>query len=457
MKTAYLILLSLALVSASQAAVLTVTNTADDMSAGCLRWCIERAQPGDEIQFDPSLDGQAIVLGGEELVVDKELTIAGSGPENTILDGNHASRVLRILAWDVTISSMTIRGGSSEFGGGIQTEGGWGITLDDCTVIGNSAKSSGGGIRIWGGGMISLTNSRIVGNTAGWTGGGVSADGAYYLTATDCTIADNTSSYGGGGGLYVAARQPDDPPTTLRRCSIVNNNGGGVRVPIQTRMVIEDSVISQNGGGGVTNSGWLYIARTTISGNTSGGADNSRFLTLANSTVSGNSGGGIHTRLSGEARTTLSSTTVTANDAWGVRKAHGIVYFENSVVADQVGADDCRNDDQRVPFVSEGHNLDSDDSCGFVQASDIAGEDPRLGPLQDNGGPTWTHAPLEGSPVIDRGWCDPGTDQRGTPRPLDGNRDHVWICDIGAVEYNPFAFRVVGPGGDAIVVPADGE
>ena len=89
-----------------------------------------------------------------------------------------------------------------------------------------------------------------------------------------------------------------------------------------------------------------------------------------------------------------------------------------------------------------------------------------LGPLQDNGGPTWTHMPLEGSPVIDRGIClstsiplPEGlqlapilTDQRGVRRPIDGDQDGVMLCDIGAVEYRPpSVFEPVSePGGDII-------
>lgn len=62
--------------------------------------------------------------------------------------------------------------------------------------------------------------------------------------------------------------------------------------------------------------------------------------------------------------------------------------------------------------------------------------DPRLGPLQDNGGPSFTHALLTGSPAIDAGddsTCTV-TDQRGLPRPLDGNLDGVVHCDLGAYE-----------------------
>jgi hypothetical protein len=93
---------------------------------------------------------------------------------------------------------------------------------------------------------------------------------------------------------------------------------------------------------------------------------------------------------------------------------------------------------------SLGHNLDSDGTCNLTELTDLPNTDPMLGPLQDNGGPTWTHALLPGSPAInaipvadctydDDG--DPGTpevpvaeDQRGVQRPQ--NTD----CDIGAYE-----------------------
>jgi hypothetical protein len=67
-----------------------------------------------------------------------------------------------------------------------------------------------------------------------------------------------------------------------------------------------------------------------------------------------------------------------------------------------------------------------------------------LGPLQDNGGPTLTHLPLPASLVIDTGnstGCVDNTgnplttDQRGAPRPVDGNGDTIAICDKGATEF----------------------
>ncbi len=55
--------------------------------------------------------------------------------------------------------------------------------------------------------------------------------------------------------------------------------------------------------------------------------------------------------------------------------------------------------------------------------------DPLLGPLQNNGGPTFTLELLPGSPAINAGDCTNSfTDQRGDPRPVGP------VCDIGPFE-----------------------
>jgi hypothetical protein len=64
--------------------------------------------------------------------------------------------------------------------------------------------------------------------------------------------------------------------------------------------------------------------------------------------------------------------------------------------------------------------------------------DPRLGPLQDNGGPTQTEALQAGSAAIDQGAGCEITDQRGLPRPSGP------ACDIGAYEVTPPAVNVGG-------------
>jgi hypothetical protein len=95
---------------------------------------------------------------------------------------------------------------------------------------------------------------------------------------------------------------------------------------------------------------------------------------------------------------------------------------------------------------SLGYNLSSDDASGFLnQTSDQNSTDPMLGPLQDNGGPTFTHALLTGSPAINAG--DPNFnpnnfnppmlyDQRGTGfARVVNNRIDIGAFEVQAATY----------------------
>ena len=76
-------------------------------------------------------------------------------------------------------------------------------------------------------------------------------------------------------------------------------------------------------------------------------------------------------------------------------------------------------------------------TCSLNTANgSLPNTDPHLGPLQNNGGYTWTHALLWNSPGIDGGnnnLCS-STDQRGVDRPIDGDGDGLAVCDIGSFE-----------------------
>ena len=244
--------------------------------------------------------------------------------------------------------------------------------------------------------------------------------------------------------------------------SIVSRNQGGIFN--SGTLTLINSTVSDNrpGIGGITNSGTLTLINSTVSGNNRG-IRNSGTATLINSTVSGNSdpskGGGIFN--SGTAN--LFNATITNNQAGssgsssssgslgsggGVFNASGATFnFQNSIVAgnfETVGmpapppintifvstSGECDG-----TINSIGSNLMTIADCTVSGNAPILG-DPSLGPLQNNGGPTQTHALLSGSPAIDAG--DPGgcrdefgvlltTDQRGFSRPALG-------CDIGAFE-----------------------
>jgi hypothetical protein len=101
---------------------------------------------------------------------------------------------------------------------------------------------------------------------------------------------------------------------------------------------------------------------------------------------------------------------VSANSAGGFVSDAGTTLV-NSIVAGQTSGADFDG-----TYTDGGHNL--------------VGGDPKLGPLQDNGGPTQTMGLLPGSPAVDAGVAivDLTTDQRGVARP---QRNGV---DIGAFE-----------------------
>jgi hypothetical protein len=314
-----------------------------------------------------------------------------------------------------SISGVTIKNGkSTNFGGGLISSGN--LTLVNVTITKNIVN----GLNDWGGGIF---NSGP-------------------LTINNCTISDNIS--GGhnayGGGIY------NQGPMTIVNSTISGNTTSG----------------SVGQGGGILNVGAVAtIKNTTISGNTAtngGGVYTVGFpIAIINSTISGNfstvSGGGIY---ASSGTTGLFNVTITNNRAnsdgagvgigGGVANASGsTLNFQNSIIA--------RNENV-VVIGGGGLILNFDDCAGTITSltsnlmrgidssyctvnGPVTIADPNLGPLKDNGGATFTHAPSSGSPAIDGGnssGCtdDVGafitTDQRGLHRP-EGTR-----CDEGAFE-----------------------
>ena len=216
----------------------------------------------------------------------------------------------------------------------------------------------------------------------------------------------------GGGGIFVA----DGASLTLTNCTLTHN-----------------AAARANEGGAlyVTDGGTAKLTNCTVSENSAyypgGGVANSGIVTLTNCTLSGNTGGyGGGGGLYNEGTATLTNCTLSGNSAQMGDGIEGPATLTNTIVANNA-SENCQG-----TVVSLGHNLDSDGTCGLAAPGDLSHVDPRLGQLQDNGGPTFTHALLPGSPAIDAGSPDcppPATDQRGAKR--------IPPCDIGAYELVP--------------------
>ncbi len=209
-------------------------------------------------------------------------------------------------------------------------------------------------------------------------------------------------------------------------------------------------------GGGISNRAMLTLDGVTLTGNRTtgqgGGLFNRGVALLTNVTVSGNfangSGGGI---ANGAGSAKSNNVTVTANtadadqdgvgDGGGIAILQGVFGVGNSIVGGNLDASlVTRHPDCSGVLASQGYNLIADPSgctLGGRLAGNILGQDPALGPLQDNGGPTATHAPAAHSPALDAanpltpgsgGLACAAVDQHGLARPV-GPR-----CDMGAFE-----------------------
>ena len=253
---------------------------------------------------------------------------------------------------------------------------------------------------------LTLTGGRTTGNngpfTAIYHGGAIRSVTSGLLTIKESTISGNstTGDKADGGGIYAAN-------LTLTQSTVSGNSTAG----------------SNALGGGIFAS-TLSLVQSTVSGNgttgagANGGGIFASYLTIALSTVTGNHvtgiGGGIYkNNPSSNSPLSISGSILSGNTATGGNpdlRSQGNVTVNRSLIGTGV-----------IPNAG---------------SNNISTNNPLLGPLADNGGPTKTHALLVGSPAIDAG--DPaittGVDQRGLLRVVDGDGVGGARVDIGAYE-----------------------
>ena len=303
-----------------------------------------------------------------DLDITDSLQIIGSGVGKTFIDADGLDRVFDIREADITVSlsGVSVINGRLPSGLVYEQKGGGGLRNRGSLVLDR----------------VMISDNMVLGAMNGDAGGGLFNQGT--CTVTRSTIQGNFAH--AGGGLF---------------------NGS------QANLQVRESTIygnSSRGGGGLMNEGATELVNSTLSGNSAAGGGtpfggalwNRSRLQLVQCTIAenfANSGGGINNTET----VSLINTLLSANTGGNCRSTAG--------------------------FVSNEHNLDSDNSCGLT-AADLKNIDPRLASLDDNGGPTRTHALNPGSPAIDGGKTVVGitTDQRGLARPQRK------AFDIGAFE-----------------------
>jgi predicted outer membrane repeat protein len=380
------VLLLCAIAMQAHAATITVTNT-NDSGTGSLRQALAVAHDGDSITFAVS---GTITLTSGGLGVNKSVTISGPGADQLSIVGPSQFQSVFFVSAIATISGLTIRNGAD----GIDNGGT--LTVRNCVISGNSIDGIGNGA------SLTVVNSNVSDNDG---------SGIFNITGelgvVTATILSTTVSGNSAGGVVAAPHFFGGRAyITITDCTISGNSGGilGAR----TKLTVANSTISGNSagtsGGGISVSPGIIgvnldssIVNSTISGNSAGtsggGISTSATLRVANCTITGNSapsGGGIYNVGSSE----ISNTILNAG-------ALGENIFNNGGTV-----------------TSDGYNLSSDDGGGYLTGpGDQINTDPLLGPLQDNGGPTFTHALFPGSPAINAGDPNftppPSYDQRG--------------------------------------------
>lgn len=328
-------------------------------NTGDLRYCLTQANDeaaGTASTITFTVNG-TITLAGHELVINNDVTIDGPGKNLLTIDANLGSRVFYVApGHTVTIAKLRMQRGNGTGndlsgldsedrqgdGGGVLNDGsdltlshcdildctspvqytnatrpthGGGVlngadsrnaklTVDFCTIAGNTASDSYGSISDGGGGGIKnvstgsgqatlvVTNSVIDNNTTNGKGGGIFNYVAVHgtkavVTVSDSTLSRNSAARGGGGLCSTVESSNDTATVTITNCEIFENTtdsddgGGGVLNgsrggPADMTLIgcsIYDNEATAAGGGGVCNNGLLgrpnlTVSRCTLNGNT---------------------------------------------------------------------------------------------------------------------------------------------------------------------------------------------
>jgi hypothetical protein len=406
-------------------ATLLVTNT-NDTGAGSLRQTVLDASSfeSDIIQFAPNVLGVIRFTNGV-LGIDKSLSIRGPGASLLTLDGRNSDQLFVLLSGNIAVSGFTIANGRYQGtsgnpeqdgfqarGGGIFNQAT--LALSDCILSNNAAIGGAGGTTTVGfggnggngrGGAIEnigtlfMTNCFLVSNSAVGGAGGLATEGG----------SDGGGGQGYGGGIYSVA------PITIVRCTLANNSAvGGVST----------SSAGSGSGGGLNSEGAATILNSTIVTNQAAG---SPF----------DFGGGIYDN---GTSLLVRSCTIVGNQAdYGGGLSTSAVDLGNSILAGNsaTSGPDCAGSVNSTDY----NLIQNTNATTFsgITLHNIIGQDPLLGPLQDNGGLSPSMALLLNSPAIDKGKSfGLFVDQRNAQRPFDfasiANAGGGDGSDIGAFE-----------------------
>ena len=357
----------------------TVTNC-DDSGPGSLREAYFNAVDDTTIDLT-QLTCSTITLGGvlTNSPSAANVILEGPGKYELTIDAAHNGRALVHNGSEaLTVAGLTITNGSYSgiYGGGcIYSYGDVAIVE---SIVSNCSMSSSGTAKAYGGaiyahGYVVAAGARISDSTAhaasaNSAGAGIWADRVMVVISTISgnTVSGDGSHYARGGGVFALG------DASIKYSTITDNEA--------------------ESGGGVfligAASELMQISNSTISGNRAGGA-----------------GGGVFAKYRPFA---VSHSTITQNTA-GFQLGAGLYLTYATDIQSSIVANNTSQDGLYASDVGSGYAIAITGANNLIIASnlplpaDTITLQPMLGPLQNNGGYTMTHALLTGSPAIDHG------------------------------------------------------
>lgn len=292
-------------------------------------------------------------------------------------------------------------------------------------------------------------------------GGGATIDGAGLdrvfdvrsgrLTLRDATItgghpprfeAGTTLGAGGGAAVRTYGR------LVLERATVTGNTaeqstegaaivGVGAAISLVATEVADNAFLSTGGDAMVLlRDGSLHLDRSTVEAPVDTAVQSYRATVIAtDSTIVAREALSVVSARGGIVRSTLVSTPSPFPGEL-LSAGSGSLSIAGSIIDDDAAgpSHDICSFTTRPRVTSGGGNVASDDSCALGGAGDVQGGPVLVHALAENGGPTRTALPADGSPALDRSapgtayLCDGAVDQRGVARPAGA------ACDAGAVE-----------------------
>ncbi len=326
--------------------------------------------------------GGAIYNNGGNATI-KKSTFSG----NKVTDASGKGGAVANQSGDVRLIGSTLNNNTANQGGGVWTDFGSTNTIKNSTLSNNKA-DTGGGLANFGG--MEVINAKFLNNTVTSQGGGIFHGGSMSISKT--TVSGNKANL--GGGMRDFGNSTDIQQSTFNANEAITD------------------------GGGIYTSAALGVRNSTFSGNKAGTSGGAHF------------GGAVFaydTDINLEYVTVANNTAPQYGGVYSDGVSNSSIYMQNTALSNNSNGN-CGG----ATIISGGYNLSSDNACSseFNQTGDQNNKNAKLGALANNGGPTFTHLPLTGSPLINKGLTDNHItiDQRNYTRPVGVS------ADIGAVE-----------------------